>query len=136
MKEEIESRFHLLITISLFFPVLLANMDTIAGQTAEKASLILIQTSTVVGLYLIDYLLFQNRKNELTKKSFERINLWLLVALGIFIIPIVGITTLTLNLPSWIAFPAAWLSGASMFFILAAPPVIEFIIIFSGGRKK
>ncbi len=136
MKADIESRFHLLITISLFFPVLLANLGTIVGQSIEKASLILIQTSAVVGLYLLDYILFQNRKNELTERSLLWVNRLLLVALGIFIVPIVGITTISLNPPGWIAFPAAWVSGTSMLFILAGPPAIELFILFSGGKKK
>jgi hypothetical protein len=45
---DIESRFFLLITISLFFPVLLENFAAIANQPAAKGSLLLVQTSVVV----------------------------------------------------------------------------------------
>jgi hypothetical protein len=134
MKADIESRFQLLITISLFFPVLLANLATIAGQSAEKASLILLQMSVVIGLYLIDYIIFQHRKDELSDGSLGWINRVLLIALGIFIIPIVGIATLSFNPPPWIASPAAWLSGASVLFVLATPPAIEFLLILSAHR--
>jgi hypothetical protein len=136
MKEEIESRFHLLITISLFFPVLIANLGTITGQTAQKASLTLIQTSIMVGFYLVNYILFQNRKDKLTEKSPKWISFWLLVALGIFIVPILGLAILSFNPPLWIGRVAGWLSGTSVLFILAAAPVIETVILFSAEKKR
>jgi hypothetical protein len=136
MKGDIESRFQILITISLFFPVLLANLATIAGKPAEIASLLLLQTSVVVGFYLLDYLIFQHRKDELSDRSLLWINRVLLIALGIFIVPILGIATVSLDPPPWIASPAVWLSGTSVLFVLAGPPAIELLLILSAHRDR
>ena len=136
MKQDIESRFSLLITISLFFPILLSNLSAVAGQPAEKGSLLLVQTSAVVGMYMIDYILFQARKNMLSSKSLKRVNVVLLVALSIFIIPILGLTTLAFALPPWIAAAVMWLSVTAMPFVLAMPPAVEVVILFLADGKK
>ncbi|MGD0778770.1 MAG: hypothetical protein ABSC05_38825 [Candidatus Solibacter sp.] len=136
MKQDIESRFSLLITISLFFPILLSNLSTVAGQPAAKGSLLLMQTSAVVGMYMLDYILFQARKNVLSAKSLKRINVVLLVALGIFIVPILGLTTLAFALPPWIAASVMWLSVTAMPFVLAMPPAVEVVILFLADGKK
>jgi hypothetical protein len=136
MTAEIENRFQLLITVSLFFPVLLANLGTIAGESPEKSSLILLQTSAMVGLYLIDYILFQSRKHKLSTRSSIWINRLLLIALGAFVIPILGITALSLNPPAWLAWGAAWLSGKSALFILAVPPVYRTVHLVTEHKKK
>ncbi len=135
MKEEVRNHFYLLITISLFFPVFLSSLATLAGRSAEWSSLILIQTSLMVGLYLFDYLIFQGRKDTLAESSLRRINFWLLVAIALFIIPIIGIAILSFNPPPWLVAIATWLSGTAMRFILLTPPAIEMIVMFAGYRK-
>jgi cation transport ATPase len=136
MKQDIESRFSLLVTISLFFPVLMYNLSAVAGQPAEKGSLLLMQTSAVVGLYLIDYILFQVRKNALSAHSLKRINVVLLVALGTFIVPVLGLTALAFAPPLWVAVPIMWLSVTAMPFVLFVPPVVEVAVLFLSDGKK
>jgi hypothetical protein len=136
MTEDIEKRFQLLITTSLFFPVFLASLGTSIGQPAGKTSLALIQASAVFGLNLVAYIAFQIRKDELADESLKWIKRLVLVALGVFIVPILGIVTLTVNPPIWIALPAVWLSERSVWLILGAPPFIELIILFSPANKK
>jgi hypothetical protein len=72
----------------------------------------------------------------LTERALLWVNRLLLIALGVFIISIIGITTISFNPPDWIALPAAWVSGTSMIFILAGPPAVELVLIFSGGKKR
>jgi hypothetical protein len=63
------------------------------------------------------------------------VNKWLLIALGIFILPILGITILSVNPPTWIGVPILWLMGPAMIFVLAAPPATELILLFAGEKK-
>src|ERR1700687_6199913 len=114
MKEEIESRFHLLIAISLFFPVLLYNLGRITEHTDGQSILLSIQTSILVGFYLLNYILFQVRKDFLKDGSLKRIGEWLLVSLGVFIVPILCIALGTVSLPDWIAAPIAFISSTAV----------------------
>lgn len=135
-RAEIETRFQLLITMSLFLPILMSSLGTLVGQSVTTTSQVLVQTSVVVGLYLFDYIIFQVIKNDLTEKSLKYISVCLLVSLGIFIVPILGITLGTSNVPLWVAKAASWTTGAALIFILSAPPVIELVLLFSGKKRN
>jgi len=135
MKQEIETRLQVLITISLFFPVLLYYLAKVVGQNEGQALVLSIQTSILVAFYLLNYVLFQIRKDALKQKSLKRIGEWLMVAMGAFIIPIAGMALGTLNyLPVWLQAVVAFASSTAVLFILVFPPVIEVIILFSADR--
>jgi putative flippase GtrA len=135
MKQEVENRLQLLITISLFFPVLLYDLAKVIGQSDGQALVPSVQVSILVGFYLLNYVLFQVRKRDLKEKSLRRIGEWLLVAMVSFIVPIMGIVLGTLNyLPKWIQAVVAFVSGTAMLFVLTLPPVIEVVILFSADR--
>jgi len=122
--------------MALFFPVLLYDIARVTGEQEEPALVLSIQLSVLVGFYLLNYVLFQLRKDDLKEKSLRRIGEWLLVAMVSFIIPIMGIVLGTVNyLPGWIQVAVAFASGTTVLFILTLPPIIELIILFSADRK-
>jgi len=118
--------------MSLFFPVLLYNLGIITGHTDPQALQLSIQTGVLVGLYLFNYILFQVRKKHFTDRALERIGEWLLVAIAVFIVPIIGIAVSTLAyLPSWIQTPFAFSWTVAMLLILVFPNIVEVVILFS-----
>lgn len=136
MKEEIEKRLQLLITISLFFPVLLYNLHRITGQSDGEAIALSFKVTALAGLHILNYIVFEVRKDALSVKSLKRIGRWLLVAAGVFIVPIVGIPLSTMGGLGWFALPVAVVSGAALLSLLFVPPLIEIVILFSADRGK
>ncbi len=135
MKDEIEKRLQLLITISLFFPVLLSNLKRITGSSDTNSILFSVQASGLVGLYILNYILFQIRKYTLTKESLNRIGEWLLLAIGVFIIPIIGISLSAIGVSGQLGAVVAFISGTFVLLVLTLPPIIELIILFSADRQ-
>lgn len=133
MKEkiaEIEQRFQILITISIFFPVLLASLGKILGTADDQVNLLTIELSLLVGFYLLNYVLFQIRKNKLNTKALARLGEWLLVAIAVFIVPILGIVLDTDKLvPAWIGIPTAVIATVAILLTMTLPSVIELIIL-------
>lgn len=67
-----ENRFQVLISLSIFFPILLYYLSKVAGSTEVDAGTMLLRISTLIGATLIDYLIFQGHKNNLSEKSAVR----------------------------------------------------------------
>lgn len=126
---EIEGRFQILITLSVFFPVLLYNLSKLSSSTEADALTMSLRISALIGCTLVDYIIFESRKNDFALKSIKRISTILLWAIGFFIIPIFGLGILTFSLPKWAGGFVAVLSGASVLFVLTVPVFIEFILL-------
>jgi hypothetical protein len=134
-----ESRFQILITLSIFFPVLLYNLSKVSDASETDATKMSLRIGALIGCTLIDYLIFQGCKNNLTEKSIEKINCILLWSIGFFIIPIFGLGAATFNFPKWMGNFIAVLSSTSILMVLFIPVAIEFILlIFSviSDQKK
>lgn len=137
MKQEIENRFQLLLTMSLFLPVFLYNLGRVAGYKETDVISLSLKASILVGLHLLNYIIFQRRKNDLAEKSLGRISKWLLIAIGAFAFPIIAIPTLAvINPPAALASPLASISSLGIILILAFSPVIETILLFSTDKQR
>ncbi len=95
-----------------------------------------VQLSVLVGLYLFVYILYQLRKNKLNDRSLTMIGEWLLVCLGVFVIPILGVVLATLTyLPDLVQLILAYTWTIATLFVLGCPTLIEIIILFFAKEK-
>lgn len=90
-----------------------------------------LELGILVGLNVLDYVLFQVRKNTLDERSLKRIGEWLLLGIGMFIVPILGAAlSASPNLPGWLQMLVAYTWTIATFFVLAFPILVEIILLF------
>jgi hypothetical protein len=136
MKEEllnnIDRRFQVLFTLSIFFSTLIYYLGQTTGQSSTQTALVLVQFGGLVGFILIDYILFQLNQNIFQKRSLELINRALLWFIGTFTAAILALSlaaSIKFNLPLWVINIAGLTMGTLIIFILAIPVLIELLII-------
>src|SRR3984885_14009520 len=91
MKElttQIENRLQFLITISIFFPVLLYSFFQTFGESEKDSNAILLKAASLVFVYLIDYILFLIVKKDIGDKRMRWLNILVIVGIASFILPI------------------------------------------------
>lgn len=135
--KEINEKFYLILTLSIFFPVLLYYIGKIAGETEEEAALLLLKSSSLVGLYLLDYILFQlQQKTEMGDASLRRIDKYLLIMMIPFITPILIGGFVATKVGETTSAIIGWVLLVSIGLLIVSPVVIELLIIFGGNNAK
>jgi len=100
LKQEIETKFQIVLTLSIFFPTLLSTFLNSAGVTKEPLVRDSLSWSFVVGLYLVDYVTFILLKNfTVSKKILGVVDNLLLLGIAFFIIPTINLATASANTP-------------------------------------
>ncbi len=88
---EIEQRLQVIITVMMFFPVLVDALFGISGESREVFGTIIMKWGFLASFYLIFYLLFQHFKKNKIEGVLVKINtyclapLWLLVFLMVLL---------------------------------------------------
>lgn len=72
--KQLSDRIQFLGVITLFFPTLLQSLFKFLGNSDKEADKILVQWSLVVFLFLMNYLLFDARKDKLTPRMIDYLN--------------------------------------------------------------
>lgn len=135
LTNEVSNRFALILTLSIFLPILLYYLAIAISKTDGKAAEVLLESSSLVGIYLLDYILFQTQKIKTTEKSLKRINNFLLISMIPIVIFILsaGLGVAVQN--AYIESILAIFLVSSIFILLASPIVLEFLILW-GSREK
>jgi glucan phosphoethanolaminetransferase (alkaline phosphatase superfamily) len=138
--QNIESRFQILITLSILFPSLIYYLGKVTGQTDAQAEIVMLQFGILIGAILIDYVIFQSSKHTFSEKLLHWINEVLLWSIAFFAAAIFALAVLA-NFkfvpPGWMIKTVDLTLGTLVVIVLAIPVVIEFIlIIFSALSEK
>jgi len=141
LAQKIESRFQLLITISIFFPSLIYYVAISAGQGGAQAGVTVLQFGAVVGCALIDYIVFHISSSGISEKWLKRINGVLLLSIGTFVAPILTlaiVASIRATPPTWAQHVIGLSLATFIVLILAVPIVIEFVIVIASiiSEKK
>ena len=128
---EIRNRIQFLVMIAIFFSGLLYNFFNVYDKT--KSNNVALSYGMLVALYLIVYLLFEIRKNKINADWLERINILTLVGVGMFLIPIIFVSSAEKIPNSSILLILYWLS---LHGLLIVPLLLIIIILWSLMFKK
>ena len=139
--QSIESRFQVLITLSIFFPSLIYYLGKVTGQTDAQMAIVMLQFGGLIGFVLIDDIIFQSSQHGFSEKWLHRINNVLLWSFVFFTAPILILATLASlkpTTPQWIGNIAGLTLGTFIVIIIAIPVIIELILIVSSilSEKK
>jgi hypothetical protein len=89
-KQEIETRFQIVLTLSMFFPTLLLIFLESAGMDKKQLNDTTLSWSILVGLYILDYVLFvATKKSRIPAGVFCWINSILILGISFFIFPLI-----------------------------------------------
>lgn len=142
IKKEIEARFQIVLTLSIFFPTLLSTFLGSTGMNKDKLDNSVLSWFMLVGLYIMDYILFTLlKKDYIPGWVFKWINYVLIAGIGFFVFPLI-ILTIAHNSVLFSAQFDLFLYGISLNGLLLAPlliivlSVIGFVISIKGGNKK
>lgn len=124
--KEIQDRIQFIIVISIFFPAVMQYFFNIYDKT--KADSTALSYTTLVGLYLVFYILFEILKNKISIIWLKMINILMLVGIGLFFIPILFLS-LVEKLPN---FPILLtLFTSSLYGLLIIPSLLIIFILWS-----
>jgi hypothetical protein len=130
--QSIESRFQILITLSIFFPSLIYYLGKATGQTDGQLAIAMLQFGGLIGLVIVDYIIFQSSKRIFSAKWLGWINKVLLWSFIFFAAPILALAilpSLKFTVPTWIANITGLALGTLIVIILAIPVAIELLLI-------
>jgi len=132
--QSIESRFQLLVTLSIFFSSLIYFLGKATGETDAQAVVALFQFGGLIGLVLVDYIIFHSTKDRFSETALLRIDQILLISLAVFAAPILILAvaaSIKQSQPLWVAKATGLTLGTSVVIVLAVPVVIELVLIIS-----
>ncbi len=139
IKQEIETRFQLALTISILFPTFLAT----ASQRVKTEDVQIAQTvltwSILIGGFLLDYVFFSLIKNKIKNWTYVWVNRMLIFGISLFIFPILFLSTVNLEGPDPGLINTVGLQG-SLYALLVVPLIILVILLisflsFAAGKK-
>ena len=86
---EIESRLQFITTIAIFFPAMVYYFFNAMKDSKYDSTEVTLGYTILVGAYLLDYVIFEIKKNKLSEKYLRYINRSLLFGIAFFIVPII-----------------------------------------------
>lgn len=129
LKKEIETRFQIILTLSIFFPIFIATFLDGTGMDKNQIRNINITWSALIGFFLFNFVFFELIKRmQLKEWILKWINRTLLFGIGFFIIPIIAFATLPASKPIPNIF-YYWSLIVSIFGLFIAP----YILFALGG---
>ncbi len=77
--EDVDKKLQFTLVLALFFPVLLEALFDLSGANHTEASNIILKWSLVIFLLILNYLIFESKKAELSIKSLKYLG-WVFVS--------------------------------------------------------
>lgn len=94
INHEIESRFQIALTLSIFFPTFLSNFLESAKMEIEKINSVTLSWTTLVGLYILNYVFFCIlKKLNVPNWIYKSISCLLVIGIALFIFPLAILTS-------------------------------------------
>src|SRR6266478_4488554 len=85
---DIQSRLQLALTLSIFFPAILYSFFKFVGEQEQSSSQIFLKASSLIVVYLLNYVAFELLKDRLAEKWLVRLNWLALLCVISFIVPV------------------------------------------------
>jgi hypothetical protein len=83
--KELESRFQFLITLALFFPLIISNLYILAGGGEKSSAITILQWGIFISLLLAAYLIFIFLKKKTSSRFLSTLNIFVLINIFLFI---------------------------------------------------
>ncbi len=129
---DIQSRLQLALTLSIFFPAILYSFFKFVGEQEQSSSHIFLQASSLIIVYLLNYVTFELWKNRLEEKWLVRLNWLTLICVVSFIVPVAFTVYSGATMPVWLGY----LLRAALIFQAAVAAIALFLIVIFGIRGK
>lgn len=131
--QEIRDLLKFLITLSIFFPTLMYSLSKLAGEPERKSADTMLALGGLVGLFLLDYFIFESAKDTVKIKYLRRIKSLLLAGVGLFI-PLILFLSITKNspVPSYVGY----LFAIPFFGIMLIASVVTLLITVPRPKSK
>lgn len=123
--QEIKDRFRFLIELAIFFSAIIYYFYIIFNKA--QAEEMVLNFSTLVPFYLLDYLLFEALKNYMTSRWLKGLNILVLIAMWLFLIPSIHICLIKNSFQTFNEFISFAISLNGMLIL----PIIILLIILS-----
>jgi hypothetical protein len=131
---DIQSRLQLALTLSIFFPAILYSFFKFVGEQEQSASHIFLQASSLIVIYMLNYVAFEFWKDRLAEKWLRRLNWLALGCIASFIVPVMFTVYSGATMPIWLSY---LLKGALIFQSLVALTALFVIVIVGvGGQRR
>lgn len=123
IKQEIETRLQLVVTLAIFFPTLISVFLSTSEMAEKQVSGISLIWTGMVGVLLFDYVFFAIFKSKLTSWVLRLVNWSLLIGVALFIFPTIIIATSQPDKPS------SLLNYISLVVSLRGLPLMPFVVL-------
>lgn len=139
LRQEIDGRFHLILTLAIFFPALISTFLTISEMEEKQVVDVSLKWTVLVGPLLFNYVFLAIAKKIMPGWVLKMINLILLIGIGLFVFPIILLTTSaadqTPSLLNYISVLVSLYGLPAVPFVLLALLSIGIIIYFIKSAK-
>lgn len=96
IKKEIETRFQVVLTFSIFFPTFVSTFLDNSGMDKKQISNLSLTYTMPVAIFLIDYIIYSIlKKSKMQSWAFKSLNILLLVSVASFVVPIGSLATVS-----------------------------------------
>jgi len=128
--QSIENRFQLVLMFSIFFPTLVSVFFNIGDSAAFELRKQVLVWFSLVGLYLLSYILFQGIKhyNDISTLWLRRIKILLLIALALYIFPVIFFATTN---PQTTLSSLGWINAGLFYVSLCGLLIVAVLVLFT-----
>ena len=131
---DVQSRLQLALTLSIFFPAILYSFFKFVGEQEQSSSQIFLKASSLIVVYMLNYVVFELLKNRLAEKWLVRLNWLALGCVASFIVPVAFTVYSGATMPIWLSY---LLKAALIFQAFVAIATLFVIAIFGiRGEKR
>jgi len=132
---DIQSRLQLALTISIFFPAILYSFFKFIGEQELSSSQIFLKASSLIVVYMLNYVAFELSKNRLAEKWLLWLKWLALGCIASFIVPVTFTVYSGATMPMLLSY---LLKAALIFQAFIAIATLFVVAIFGirGERKR
>jgi hypothetical protein len=129
---DIQSRLQLALTLSIFFPAILYSFFKFVGEQEQSSSQIALKASSLIVVYMLNYVAFELCKHRLAEKWLVRLNWLALACIASFIVPVAFTVYSGATMFIWLSY----LLKAALIFQALVAMIALFLIVFFGVRGE
>ncbi len=125
---EIQNRIQFLVTIAIFFTVVLSYFFNIYDKS--NANRVALSYVGVVAVYLLTYLCFEISRSKIKTNCLKIINIITFISIGTFLLPIIYLSLIVAR-PSTLLFIMQTLFQTSLYSLMIVPILLLVTILWS-----
>lgn len=127
--EKLKSRFQFLVTIALFFPILLESLFKQGGSSESSINKIMLYWGLEVAILIVSYILLECTKRWSSERIFKLINISLFANLGSFAVVLFIFAAMQNTM--YLSYFYFYVFGTAFPAILVIPSIIFSVLVIN-----